>query len=214
MIATMRTMLVAALAAIVFTVAFTPRAAHKALDPNEPIAADGSMIAGRAQTIYDTNPLLGAFGQVRPDPDDPKEFEWLIENDRWYTEREREPIAKLLGPLDASRCEDTTRKMLIGAVRTYYGTRGREKHGFSLRGPRAKAAIEQEWSTPLDQKIDDFVRQAVQSGFLHKDEVPANVYPEFAKVFANTNEIGATCPPLKTEKGVEKVKTENGAERL
>ena len=85
-------------------------------------------------------------------------------------------------------------------MHTYYGTRGREKHGFSLRGPRAKAAIEQEWSTPLDRQIDEFVRQAVQSGFLHKDEVPANVYPEFAKVFADTKEIGAGCPPLKTKR--------------
>jgi hypothetical protein len=214
MIAAVRTMLLAALAAIVFAVVFAPRAAHKALDPAEPIAADGSMIAGRAQTIYDTNPLLGAFGEVRPDPDDPNEFQWLIENDRWYTERDREAIAKLLGPLDASRCENAVRTRLIGAVRTYYGTRGREKHGFSLRGPRAKAAIEQEWSTPLDRQIDDFVRQAVQSGFLHKNEVPANVYPEFATVFADTREIGAACPPLKIERGVEKVKTENGAERL
>jgi hypothetical protein len=214
MIGVLRAMLVAVLAASVFSVAFTPRAPHRALDPDEPIAADGSMIAGRARTIYDTNPLLGAFGQVRPDPDDPKEFEWLIENDRWYTDRDREPIAKLLGPLDASRCQNLARKMLISAVHTYYGTRGREKYGFSLRGPRAKAAIEREWSTPLDQRIDQFVRQAVQSGFLHKDEVPANVYPEFAKVFADTKEIGAACPPLKTDKGVEKVKTEHGVEGL
>lgn len=164
------------------------------------------MIAGKARTIYDTNPLLGAFGEhPRPDPDDPKEFGWLIENDRWFAGRDRDTIAKLIGPFDAARCADVARKELIAAVRTYYGTRGREKHSFSLRGPRAKAAIEQEWSTPVDQRIDEFVRRAVQSGFLHKNEIPANVYPDFARVFANTLEVGAACPPLKVERNFDKL---------
>jgi hypothetical protein len=198
-------MLVIVLAAIAFEVAFAPREKQRTLDPDQPIAADGSMIAGRALTIYDTNPLLGAFGWPRPDPDDPKEFQWLIENDRVFTERGREAMAKFIGPLGAALCEDATRRGLIEAVRTYYGTRGREKYGFSLRGPHAKAAIEAEWSTPLDQRIDAFVRQAVQSGYLHKNEVPANVYPEFTKVLADTREIGTTCPPLKSNNGVVKL---------
>ena len=46
----LRAMLVAVLAAIAFEVVFAPRAAHRALDPDEPIAADGSMIAGKART--------------------------------------------------------------------------------------------------------------------------------------------------------------------
>jgi hypothetical protein len=206
MIGVCRTLLVLALAAIAFEIIFFPRTIHRALDPDEPIAADGSMIAGKARTIYDTNPLLGAFGEHRrPDPDDPKEFGWLIENDRWFAGHDRDTIAKLIGPLDAARCADVSRKELIAAVRTYYGTRGREKHSFSLRGPRAKAAIEQEWSTPVDQRIDEFVRRAVQSGFLHKNEIPANVYPEFARVFANTLEVGAACPPLKVERNFDKL---------
>jgi len=55
------------------------------------------MIAGRAQTIYDTNHLLGAFGQVRPDPDDPKEFR-VADRERplLYRTRTRR-FAKLLG---------------------------------------------------------------------------------------------------------------------
>ncbi len=202
----LRTLLVAVLAAIVFAVAFAPRTAHRALDPDEPIAADGSMIAGRAQTIYDTNPLLGACGRPpRPDPDDPKDFEWRIENDRWTNDHAREQMAQLVGPLDASRCGDVARRRLIEAVHNYYRTRGGEIHSFSLRGPRAEAAMEKEWSTPLDRRIDEFVRQAVQSGFLHKDEVPANVYPEFAKVFADTKEIGTACPPLKIDRGDTKL---------
>ncbi len=75
MIAVLRVMLLAVLGRHRFRNDFLPRAKHRALDPDEPIAADGSMTAGRARTIYDTNPLLGAFGEKpRPDPDDPKNF--------------------------------------------------------------------------------------------------------------------------------------------
>jgi len=206
MVAALRALLAVLLAAIAFEVIFAPRAGHRSLDPDEPIAADGSMIAGRAQTIYDTNPLLGAFGEPpRPDPDDPKDFAWRIENDRWTNDHARNQLAELVGPLDASRCEDVARQRLIQAVRVYYRTRGGEIRSFALRGPHAEAAMEREWSTPVDRRIDEFVRQALRSGFLHKDEVPANVYPEFARVFADTQEIGAACPPLKIIRDGEKL---------
>lgn len=212
MIRALRVMLVAVLAAVVFAVAFTPRDTHRPLDPDQPIAADGSMRAGRALTIYDTNPLLGAFGQVRPDPDDPGDFQPRIDDQRRMNEQDRLQMKALIGPLDWSRCQDTARTLLISTVRTYYGMRGRQMHSFSLRGPRAKAAIETEWSTPLDRQIDDFVRHAVQYGILHKNEVPASVYPEFAGVFADTRELGDGCPPLKSDRGVDKQKMENSAE--
>jgi hypothetical protein len=201
-----RALLVMVLTAIIFEIIFFPRAAHRPLDPDEPIAADGSMIAGKARTIYDTNPLLGAFGEPpRPDPDDPKDFQWMIEIYRPMNDRARDQMAQLLGPLDASRCEDASRRKLIEAVHGYYRTRGGEMYSFTLRGPHARAAMEKEWSTPLDREIETFVRRALQSGFLHKNEVPANVYPEFAKIFADTQEIGSTCPPLKVNRGDEKL---------
>ena len=206
MIGVARALLVLVLAAITFDIIFLPRAKHRALDPDEPIAADGSIIAGKARTIYDTNPLLGAFGEApRPDPDDPKDFQWMIEIYRPMNDRARDQVAQLLGPLDAARCEDAARRKLIEAVHAYYRTRGSEIYSFTLRGPHAKAAMENEWSAPLDREIDAFVRRALQSGFLHKNEVPANVYPEFAKIFADTKEIGSTCPPLKVDRGNEKL---------
>jgi hypothetical protein len=206
MIRVARALLAIALAAIIFEIIFFPRAVHRPLDPDEPIAADGSMIAGKARTIYDTDPLLGAFGEPpRPDPDDPKDFQWMIDNERPMNDRARDRMKQLLGPLDASRCEDVSRRKLIEAVHVYYRTRGGEMHSFALRGPHAKAAMQQEWSTPLDREIDAFVRRALQSGFLHKNEVPANAYPEFATVFADTKEIGAACPPLKADRGNEKL---------
>jgi hypothetical protein len=193
--------LIVALPVVLFA-ALTSLQAHRPLDPDEPIAADGSLAAGRALTIFDFEPMLGAFDDpnAHEDFDDPKNFQERLEIEKNWTDHSREPIARLLGPLDASSCEDANRKRLIAAVRTYYDVRGRQKHSFALRGPQATAAIECEWSTPLDQRIDAFVREAVQSGFLHKRDVPERSFPEFANVLAGRQEIGAACPPLKTER--------------
>jgi hypothetical protein len=201
MLTVLRVLLGAVLGAIAFEIIVVPRAAHRALAPNEPIAADGSMTAGRASTIYDTNPLLGAFGEKREDPDDPTSFQWVIENDRWNGDHARDAMVDVVGPVDGALCAPAVHTRLMTALHNYYDARGREKHSFSLRGPRATAAIEQEWSTPADRRIDEFVRQALLSGFLHKNEVLSHYLPEFEKTFANTQEVGAGCPPTKTDKG-------------
>ena len=67
MIAAVRTMGMIALVAAAFVYLFAPGVTHRVLDPNDPIAADGSLIAGHARTIFDTEPALGAFRQPRPD---------------------------------------------------------------------------------------------------------------------------------------------------
>jgi hypothetical protein len=167
---------------------------HRVLDPNDPIAADGSLIAGRAHTIFDTAPYGALTRQPRADSDDPADFEPLIKLDRGWAETSRGEFKSLLGHrLDASLCRDGIHQQLMWAVRDYYGTRGREKHNFSVRGPRATAAIELEWSTPADREIDDYVRHALQYGLIHKTDFPAKTYPEFAKTFADTEEFGVGC---------------------
>jgi len=191
-----------AIAAVVYAIVFAPNGRHRPLGPDDPIAADGSMIAGRARTIFDTEPALRE--PPRPDPDDPKDFEQRLKDEKRWTDHSREPIAQLVGPLDRSLCENARHKRLIASVRLYYDARGRQKHSFALRGPRAKAAIEKEWSTPLDQRIDNFVRATLVAGFLRKDDVPAAMYPEFAKVFANTDNAVGACPP-KPERNAEKL---------
>ena len=55
------------------------------------------------------------------------------------------------------------------------------------------AAIEQEWSTPLDREIDDYVRHALAYGILHRRDFAEKSYPEFAKTFANVEELGGGC---------------------
>jgi hypothetical protein len=194
MIAAARTAGVAALAAVVLVYTFAPDGKRRVLDPNDPIAADGSMIAGRATTIYDTEPAYRTPVDPHPTSDDPADFEPLIKRDRAWAESDRALFKRLLKQrLDWSLCKGTDRLLLMAAVRSYYSNRGRAKQLFSLRGPRAAAAIEQEWSTPLDREIDDYVRHVLAYGILHRRDFAEKSYPEFAKTFANVEELGGGC---------------------
>jgi hypothetical protein len=181
---------------LLLVIVLVPTGDHSPLDPDEPIAADGSFTAGNARTIFGVNPLLDAFTEPeRPDPDDPKEFKARFDFERDWTERSRDVLAGLLGRIDWSLCDPARRKPLIDAIRKYYGARTVQKANFSRRGPRAAAFIEGVWSTPTDQRIDQFAKQLVTSGFLQMREVPKPDYPEFAKVTHNATAIGKTCPP-------------------
>jgi hypothetical protein len=137
MLASARTVGFIALAAVAFVFFCTSDARRRLLDPNEPIAADGSLAAGRAHTFFDSEPAHSAFAQPRPDSDDPADFEPLIKNDRVWAETDRALFERLLGRLDWSLCKGSDHQLLLMAVRDYYQTRGREKYVFSLRGPRA-----------------------------------------------------------------------------
>lgn len=75
-----------ALGAALFA-AFFVRSGPRPLEPNDPIAADGSMIAGRAHTMFDSEPPLSAFGLPRSD--EPADFVPLIESDRVGANAER-----------------------------------------------------------------------------------------------------------------------------
>jgi hypothetical protein len=181
---------------ILIPITLMPGRRHLPLDPDEPIAADGSLTAGRARTIFDFEPLLGAFGEMQPkaDPDDPKVFAKAIEIEKYWGDESRKRIVDMFDLIDRSYCEGANRSQLIGTVRMYYFVRGRQKLSFSARGPQARIAIEREWSTPIDERIDEFVQQLVASGFLHLRDLPAQSFPEFTKVVAQTTVIGTACP--------------------
>jgi hypothetical protein len=189
-----RTATAAALGLAVFT-AFLAHGGNRPLDPSEPIAANGSLIAGRAHTIYDTEPALGAYSTPpRSDSDDPADFEPLMKADEPTIEFDRGSFKRLLDePLDSSLCKEREHRTLLLAVRNYYGERGREDRTYTLRGARATAAFEREWSTSADRDIDNYVRHAVQYGLLHKSEMANDPYGEFAKTFADTKELGSGC---------------------
>jgi hypothetical protein len=206
MIAVVRAAFVVVLAAIAFALLLAPRTLHRVLDPDEPIAADGSMTAGRVQTIYDTSPILRAAAEApRADGDDPDDFGQRLTIEQPGDDHAGDAMVQVIGPVDGSLCESAAHQRLMTAVHIYYDTRGRQKYSFSLRGPRASTAIEKVWSTPIDRRIDEFVRQAVLSGFLHKNEVlVAHYLPEFAKTFAATGEVGAGCPPTKAQQTADR----------
>jgi hypothetical protein len=100
---------------------------------------------------------------------------------------------EICGLPSIGRAARRPRAHLVGVVRIYYLIRGGEISRFAARGPRAKAAIEAVWSTPDDRQIDNFVRHALQYGILHKTDFPEHTYPEFARMFADVQELGAGC---------------------
>jgi hypothetical protein len=186
-----RTAGITALAAVAIAYTLAPGRSHRPLDPYEPIAADGSMVAGRAATIYDTNPLLRA--RPSPSSDEPADFEPIIRTEHPFIVRDRASFTPLLGRLDWSMCQGGDRQTLIWAVRNYYEERGRLLSEFSHRGPHAKSAMDQEYSTPADRDIDNYVRHALQYGILHKSDFPGRTYPEFAMTFADVQALGSGC---------------------
>ncbi len=170
-----------------------PLGEHLPLDPDEPIAADGSMVAGGARTLYDTEPLMGDPPPAE-DPDDPLVFAAYLRLEQPWIDRSRDAGARVVGPVDWSLCDEDAQAALIAGLRTYYDARGRQKASFALRGPQARAFSQQVWSTPVDQRIDEFAREAVAAGFLQARELPRRSFPEFARVIAGATPLGKTCP--------------------
>lgn len=189
--ATARKTLPIAVAGVAFACILATGNSRRELGPNDPIAADGSMAAGRAATIYDTNPLLRE--NAAANPDDPANFEPILKTEHPFVELDRLPFKTLLGRLDWSLCQAPNRRDLMWAVRDYYRERGRLLAEFAGRGPRAKAAMDQEWSTPTDRRIDDYVRHLIQYGILHKSDFPARNDPEFNRLFADVEQLGSGC---------------------
>ena len=44
-----------------------------------------------------------------------------------------------------------------------------------------------------DREIDDYVRHALQYGILQKSDFPARTYPDFARTFADVQQLGNGC---------------------
>jgi hypothetical protein len=167
------------------------------LDPDQPLAADGSLAAGRARTIFQFDPLVGAFDEMRPaDPDDPHDFEEYFAIESNWVDRSRDGIVDLIEPVSPALCDLERRNRLIAAIRTYYDTRSRQKASFRIRGPRASKFIEQAWSTATDHKIDSFVRQLVTQGFAQASELLPRVYPDLFEIVAHLPVTASACPDI------------------
>jgi hypothetical protein len=142
---------------------------ERILGPLDPIAADGSLKAGRTLTIAELSP---SSEPAAPDLDDPNTFEARFSNSS--VERDRGAIlelARLLGPI---LCERDRHQQLVGALQSYYGTKRYLETEFHYRGPRASQFIDDAWTTPKDRQIETFVRRLLDTGYLR----PHEIWPE------------------------------------
>jgi hypothetical protein len=98
--------------------ALIPMGRHHPLDPDEPLALDGSMVAGRARTIFQFERALGAFDEPKPppDPDDPQNFRPYLDMQRPWMENRRESVRVFFFVAPERLCEAETRRRLIDAL--------------------------------------------------------------------------------------------------
>jgi hypothetical protein len=181
--------------AAAFILAFVPIGRHRPLDPDEPLAVDGSMTAGRARTIFQFERVLGAFDEPKPppDPDDPQNFRPYLDIQRPWMDNRREAVRGFFFAVPDSLCENATRRALIAAIQFYYEGRGGQKASFVRRGANASAFIEEVWATDVDRQIDAFVRNLLIAGYLPESDLRRGNYPEFAKVVAGAKKAGTAC---------------------
>lgn len=194
-------LLIALLLAVAMSVA--PLRRHLPLDPDEPLAQDGSLAAGRARTIFDFEPALGAFDEPQPprDPDESSAIQETFEIQADWTGQQREKVVAFLAATDGAFCDEPHRQDVITAIKNYYAVRARQKFSFSQRGPRAKSFIEAAWSTPVDRQIDRFARLLMISGTITSLDIRKEAYPEFAKAVADIVVTGDGCASMRAVGG-------------
>lgn len=137
---------------------------RRALDPRDPIAADGSLTAGRALTLADQEPPKAPV-----DLDDPLSFERVFS--RSSIGRSRDAVLEFIELSGSAICESHRRQQLIDAIRLYNADRKYLSTEFHFRGPRASKFIDQAWTSEKDLKIEGFTAQLVQQGYLRASEI-------------------------------------------
>lgn len=173
-----------ALAVVLAALSFSDEG-KRILGPRDPIAADGSLQAGRALTLAELKPV-----PARPmsDLDDPGQFEERFSNSS--IERVRNAILEFEPPGPAT-CEPGRRAQIIAAIQNYNGARKYLSTEFHYRGPRASQFIDQAWTSQKDRKIEVFVRQLLERGYLRAREIAPRDHSFLFDVFAQ--EFGANA---------------------
>jgi hypothetical protein len=142
---------------------FTGPSKH-ALEPRNPIAADGSLTAGRALTLADQEPP-----KTPTDLDDPTTFERRFAGSS--VERSRDAVLAFIELPDSATCEPDRRKQLIAAIRLYKADRNYLSTEFHFRGPRASKFIDQAWTSEKDRKIEGYTARLVQQGYMRPSDI-------------------------------------------
>ncbi len=207
MIGVLRAMLVAVLAAIVFSSRLhaarpAPRARSRRADRRRRIDDRGP----RANNLrYQLLCWARSASRRGPIPTIRKEFEWLIENDRWYTERDRErdrQTARTAGCVALPGCPPRinahhARCIPITARAAVRSTVSR----CAARAPRRRSSGNGRRRSI--SRIDAIRAPGGAIRFLHKNEVPAQRLSRNSPRSSPTPRKSA--PParrLKTDKGV------------
>ena len=139
-------------------------AREQVLGPRDPIAADGSLTAGRALTIGDQQ---AALEKPRSDLDDPVIFRERLSASS--VESDRLAVLGFVGLAGPTICE--WRAQMIAAIRKYYGTKAYFLNEFHFRGPRAARFVDDALASPEDRKIDALVQQWIKTGYLRANEI-------------------------------------------
>ncbi|CAL75400.1 hypothetical protein; putative membrane protein [Bradyrhizobium sp. ORS 278] len=156
-----------ALAAIIILVALlVVNEPRTLLGPRDPIAADGSLKAGRALTISDLDPTSE---RATPDLDDPGGFEQRFSSSP--IERNRDAVLEFARSFGPALCKPDRRQQLIATIQEYYATKRYLSAEFHFRGPRASQFIKAAWTTPKDHEIEDFVQQLLEKGYIRPRQI-------------------------------------------
>ena len=156
---------------------------------------------GRAATIYDTNPLYGAFRQPvarfgrsartsRPTSSTAMPAESRSRRDRSRSARS----ARLVALPDAPRAHCSSARCALIISRAAARSAVSQS---AARTPRRRS--KPCWQTPADRQIDDFVRHAVQYGILSQRAICPNMpIRNSPSCVAASQELGAGCPAAET----------------
>lgn len=134
--------------------------------PRDPIAAAGSMKAGRALTISDLEP---SREPIVTDLDDPRTFEKRFSG--LQVEQYRAAILDLAGLAGQALCQPDRHRQLVVAIQNYNGIKRFLNAEFHFRGPRASRFIDDAWTTAEDQQIEAFVRLLQERGYMRAREI-------------------------------------------
>jgi hypothetical protein len=160
--------------------------------PNQPLAVDGSLAAGRNRTFVDENPDIYAPPPLsQRQPGDPREqaFRDKIDGDlrdrarKWALDQLRRP-----GP---GLCNEPGRTPFINGVSGYYAARDSQQHNYAVRTPAEQAQVERAWSTALDQQIDGLVREFFVAGYLRRQDLRKS--PIVDEVLSGAVSTGHAC---------------------
>jgi hypothetical protein len=136
----------------------------RVLGPSDPIAADGSLTAGRALTISELKPPAPL-----PDLDDPGIFERVFLNSS--AEPSRDAILAFIELTGPALCESDRHAQMVAAIRNFYGIKKYLSAEFHFRGPRASKFIDEAWASSKYQQVEAVVQQLLERGYLRPREI-------------------------------------------